>query len=113
MDILNEKNNGTVGEVANQCAVFQISTNQEAVFGSRDRLDRVGISGPGTEFEWVEPARSGVEMTSAEMTTEPGSEVKTHFIDSRRPSWISYKVYRSMSNSTLRMSTSSSLAAWA
>ena len=21
--------------------------------------------GPGTEFEWVEPARSGVEMTSA------------------------------------------------
>ena len=31
--------------------------------------------GTGTEFEWVEPARSGVEMTSAEMTTEPGSEV--------------------------------------
>ena len=32
------------------------------------------------------------EMTSAERTTDPGSEVKTHFIQhvirSRRPSWI-------------------------
>ena len=32
------------------------------------------------------------EMTLAEMTTDPGSEVKNHFIstfmDSRRPSWI-------------------------
>ena len=45
MNVNYEKNNGTVGEVANQSAVFQISTNQRAVFGSRDRLDRDEILG--------------------------------------------------------------------
>ena len=76
--------------LTNQSAVFQISTNQKAVFGSRDSFDRVGI------FEvwdrvWVKSRAANLatrlngndvraEMTSAEMTTETGSEFKTSFI---------------------------------
>ena len=48
-----KKNRGAVGEVANQSAVFQIWTNQKAVFGSRDRLDRDGIFGDWDRV-WVE-----------------------------------------------------------
>ena len=43
--MIGQKNNGAVYGVANQRAVFQIWTNQRAVFGSRDRLDREGIFG--------------------------------------------------------------------
>ena len=67
----------------------------------------------GSEFEWVAPARSDLEMTSAaEMTTDTGSEMKTQILF--RPSWIYIQsLYRSMRHSTLRMSTSASWAAWA
>ena len=38
-----KKNIGTVCGLANQSTVFEIWTNQRAGYGSRDRLDRVGI----------------------------------------------------------------------
>ena len=38
-----KKKMGAVGGLANQSAVFEIWTNQKAVFGSRDRLGREGI----------------------------------------------------------------------
>ena len=41
--IRKKKNNGTVYGLTNQSAVFRFWTNQKAVFGSRDRLDLVGI----------------------------------------------------------------------
>ena len=71
-----KKNMAAVWDLTNHRAGFEIWTNQKAVFGSRDRLDRDGFF----EVWWVEHARSEPEMTSAEMTTDTGSEVKARFI---------------------------------
>ena len=59
------------------------------------------------------------EMTSAEMTTDPGSEVKNHFIltfDGFTAAILDFtykSFYRFMRHSTLHMSISSSWASWA
>ena len=73
--------------LANQSAVFKISTNQRAGYGSRDNFGREAIFGSWDRV-WVESRAanlatrlSGNDVTAAEMTTETGSEVKTqHFI---------------------------------
>ena len=72
--------------LANQSAVFQISTNQRAGYGSRDNFGREAIFGSWDRV-WVKSRTanlatrlSGNDITAAEMTTETGSEVKTHFI---------------------------------
>ena len=65
--------------LTNQRAVLFEWTNQKAIFGPRDFFARDRFFG-GLDPSFLGSSMRGQAVTSAEMATETGSEVKTHFI---------------------------------